>query len=408
MLGIIKDIVVTCEENAIVTNYFQPNQTKRFIAAGRVVMVAFSLFAVHLHPAKPVSNAGIINVLLIGYLVYATILAAALWRLDITKTCLAVVIHTVDLTVFALLIFFTSGPASPFFGFFIFSLVCATLLWQWRGTLYTAAIAMGIVLIMAIYPENLLRDPEFEMDRFIIRIGYLPVVALLLGYLSAYEQQRWKTAAAEMRSSMCRDIHDGLLQSLTGAALQLETARQLMEKDPQNAQQYFAGVQQLISEEQQDLRYQIRQFRPSYSTLPESKEDLAGHLKELAARIKRQWGLRVELDVNLNENTLPYSVSHDVYFIVHEAMINAARHAKASSIHAEIIGEPKSLHIVVTDDGSGFSFRGRYDQSALAQMNLGPKTLLERVASLGGGLTINSGDRGSCLEISLPIIGKRG
>jgi signal transduction histidine kinase len=145
-----------------------------------------------------------------------------------------------------------------------------------------------------------------------------------------------------------------------------------------------------------------------YSTLPESNEDMAGRLKELAERIERQWGTGVTLDVKLSQNPLPGSVDHEVYFIVHEAMINAARHAKASSIHAEIISEANSLRIVVADNGCGFPFRGRYDQSALARMNLGPKTLRERVALLGGSLTIESGDTGACLEIALPIIEKGG
>ena len=165
-------------------------------------MIVFSLFAVYFHPVEPVRHAWITNSLLIGYLAYAIVLAVAVWRLVNTWIHLSLVIHAVDLTVFALLIFFTTGPASPFFVYFIFSLVCATVRWQWRGTLYTAAIAMGIVLVMAIYPENLLRDPGFEMDRFIIRIGYLPVVATLLGYLSTYEQQRRETVATEARLRM--------------------------------------------------------------------------------------------------------------------------------------------------------------------------------------------------------------
>jgi signal transduction histidine kinase len=389
-------------------NYSHPNQTERFIAAGRVVMVAFSLLAAYLHPVEPIRHTWIINSLLIGYLVYAILLAAALWRLVITWIPLAVVIHSIDLTVFAFLIFFTSGPASPFFAYFIFSLVGATMRWQWPGTFYTAVIAMGIVLVMAVYPENLLRDPGFELDRFIIRIGYLPVVAALLGYLSAYEHQRRETASTEVRLSLCRDLHDGLLQSLSGVSMQLETARQLIEKDPQTAYQRIGDIQKLINTEQRDLRSQIRQLKSSHSTLPESKEDLAGRLKELAVRIERQWGPRVELDVNLSRNGLPGSVAHEVYFIVHEAMINAVRHAKASSIHFEIIGEPNALRIVVADNGPGFSFCGRYDQSTLTRMNLGPTTVIERVTSLGGSLIIESGNTGARLEIVLPIIEKRG
>lgn len=392
------------EKIAMGINYFHPNQTERLIAAGRATMIAFSLFAVYLRPVEPVRHAWIINSLLIWYLACAIALAATLWYLVNTWIHLPVLIHSADLTVFALLIFFTSGPTSPFFVYCIFSLVNATLRWQWRGTLYTAAITMGIVLVMAIYPENLLRNPEFETDRFIIHIGYLTVVATLLGYLSAYEQQRREAAAQEERVSVCRDLHDGLLQSLTGAALQLETARQLMENDPQTARQRIADIQKLIYTEQRDLRSQIQQWKSPHTTLPESQEDLTGRLEELAVRIERQWGTHVELDVKLNKKGLPSVLAREVYFIVHEAMINAARHAKASSIHTKIIYEPNSMRIVVTDNGSGFAFRGSYDQSSLAQMNLGPVMLRERVASLGGDLTINSGDRGACLEIALPII----
>lgn len=61
--------------------------------------------------------------------------------------------------------FLTTGPASPFFVFFVFSLICATLRWQWRGAMYTAAIAISVVIVMAVYPADLLREPEFEMNR---------------------------------------------------------------------------------------------------------------------------------------------------------------------------------------------------------------------------------------------------
>lgn len=383
-------------------NYSDPNKAERSFAVGRIAIVAFSLFAVYLRPAESVRHAWIINSLLIGYLVYAAVLALALWRLVKTWVHLAVVIHAVDLTFLAFLMLFSTGTASLVFMYFI--LVYATLRWQWRGTLYTAAITMGIVLVVAVYQENLLRNQGSEADNFILRIGYISIVAMLLGYLSAFEQQRRQTAATEERIRMCRDLHDGLLQSLTGAALQLETARQLMEKDPQTARQRIADIQSMISTEQRDIRSMIRQLKPPYTTLPVSKEELSGRLKELAARIGRQWGPRVDLDVKLNRNSLPGSIAQEVYFIAHEAMINAARHAKASSIHTEIISEPNSVRIVVTDNGSGFSFRGRHDQSSLSRMNLGPITLRERVASLGGGLTIHSGDEGACLEIALPIM----
>ena len=557
-------------------------RAERLISAGRVILAAFALFAIWLDPAEPARHAVTTYSLLAGYLLYAIVLALTACYADLNWARPAPVIHALDLLIFAVFMFLTTGPASPFFVFFIFSLVCATLRWQMRGTMYTAAIALGIVIVVAVYPTDFLRDPEFEMDRFVIRIGYLLVVAVLLGYLGAYEQkrrgeisrlaawprtvseeisplvretlkhasailaaprmlaaweeeeepllhmaswsagefnttreppgafgalvaepltgadflcldslapapsvlhtspsgfQRWQglplnpelqrrfsmkavlslalqgesitgrlfaldkarlisddlllgaivarevsnglehfhllkrlrqTAAAEERIRLARDLHDGLLQSLTGAALQLETVHQLMEKDPQTAQRRLLDIQKLISAEQQNLRSHIRQLKPPYPSLPESDGDLADRLKELAGRIERQWGPHVTLDVKLDRSRLPWAVAHEIYFIVHEALINAARHANASSIHAEIISDQDKMRIVVADNGCGFPFRGRHDHAALTEMNLGPVILRERVASLGGGLTIESGESGTRLEIALPILEKRG
>jgi signal transduction histidine kinase len=56
----------------------------------------------------------------------------------------------------------------------------------------------------------------------------------------------------------------------------------------------------------------------------------------------------------------------------------------------------------VSDDGHGFPFRGRHDHEALGHLPSAPRSLLERVASLGGRLAIESSAAGSQVEILLP------
>jgi signal transduction histidine kinase len=112
------------------------------------------------------------------------------------------------------------------------------------------------------------------------------------------------------------------------------------------------------------------------------------------------------MEVTLDRSPLPWAAAHEIYFIVHEALINAARHAKASAIHAEITSDRDKMRIVVADNGCGFPFHGRHDLAALTKMNLGPVTLRERVASLGGDLTIESCKTSASLEIALPTIKK--
>jgi signal transduction histidine kinase len=80
---------------------------------------------------------------------------------------------------------------------------------------------------LGIYSGYVLRDPAFELNCFLTRRVYLVVVALMRGYLSTYEgevrialaAQAERTATMEDRLRLARDLHDGLLPSLTGTAL---------------------------------------------------------------------------------------------------------------------------------------------------------------------------------------------
>ena len=237
---------------------------------------------------------------------------------------------------------------------------------------------------------------------------------LVLGRIVAHEmvtqmdyfymvKQLQKSAASEERIRMARDLHDGLLQSLTVAALQLETAYRLMEAEPGTAQERLLEIQALIAAEQKDLRLQIKDLKASHFSSTRVDFDLSTRLKELAKRIERHWGIGVEMEFNGLSPDIPYPLVQEIYFMVHESLINAARHANASSVIAKLVVEDNHVHIAVSDNGHGFPFQGHYDHTTLTSQNLGPLTLRERTTTLGGSLTIESNDTGTLLEITLPL-----
>ena len=215
-------------------------------------------------------------------------------------------------------------------------------------------------------------------------------------------KQIQQMAVTEERRRLARDLHDGLLQNLTGINLQLERVQNLLGGNPQLTQR-LAESREMIAMTMRDIRTHIHQLKPIYRTQPELDGDLASHLQTMAERIKHQWGIDVELCLQLEQSKLSGGLAHEVYNIVHEAVINAARHAEASSVRAEICTRDDQVSIAVTDNGRGFPFRGRHDYGALKMMNEGPVTLMERVASLKGSLIIDSGDGGAKLEFVLPI-----
>lgn len=171
------------------SHYSPQHRAERLIAAGRVVLVAFSLLPIHLDPSQPAKYSKLAHHLLVAYAVYALLLVLLVWRSDATLGRLPLITHAFDLAVFSVFIYFTEGSASPFFVYFVFSLLCATLRWRWRGTLWTAVAALAAFIGIGVYAAEVLRDPSFELNRFIIRSVYLAVVAILLGYLGAYQQR---------------------------------------------------------------------------------------------------------------------------------------------------------------------------------------------------------------------------
>jgi signal transduction histidine kinase len=76
-------------------------------------------------------------------------------------------------------------------------------------------------------------------------------------------------------------------------------------------------------------------------------------------------------------------------------------------VTVDVSAKDSHLRIAVSDDGHGFPFLGRYDHDALERANLGPVSLRNRVASLGGTLTVDSTPAGSCVEVTLPMVAGR-
>jgi signal transduction histidine kinase len=556
--------------------YTPQSRPERLIAAGRVVLATASLFAVWLDPSEPVRYAGLAYSLLVLYLGYAATVAVVLPRLAARALASQrLVTHVVDLAFFSLFVYFTAGPASPFTVYFVFSLVCASLRWGWRGTLTTAAVALSTFSGLGLYFALVMRDASFELQSFIIRGVYLAVITVLLGYLGAHEQQTrremsllaswppvlaaesrqlarelaqhaatvvgvpqalvvWNDAdepwvhlacwhrgafsydrqapaeveplthpelaersflgtapgaesalvsyraadgfrpwrgralhplieercapgsvlalplrgetfegrlfllgkphatvddlalgevvagllsarldqaflvarlqertAMEERIRLARDLHDGVLQSLTGIALRLAAVRRLLEQEPTVAARSLEELQRLIALEQRDLRFYIQELKPS-SHAAGDEQTVARRLAELAERIGREWDLQVELHGAEALGEAGDGLGQDVYLIVREAVVNAVRHGGASRVAIQVGSEGGQLAVSVADNGRGFPFSGRYTGDMLRSMGAGPRSLLERVSSLGGTLLLESAADGARLDVRLP------
>jgi signal transduction histidine kinase len=285
---------------------------------------------------------------------------------------------------------------------------------NWRGSPLNPALqqrfAAESVLALKLRGESLegylffldrqgLTDDDLVLGRV---VGHEVAARMDLFYLV---QRLKQTAAGEARLRVSYDLHDGLLQSLAVVGMKLDTISRLLDEDPQKVREPLLEIDRLLSEEQASLRSFIRELKSVPGGADQGAASLITRLQNLIRQVERQWGLRVNFTTAGLDSWVAETLPQDIYYLVREALLNAARHAGASSVSVELGVEDRDVRITVADNGRGFSFRGRYEHSTLMEKQLGPVTLRGRIASLGGQLAIDSSDAGARLEIMVPCIG---
>ena len=211
-----------------------------------------------------------------------------------------------------------------------------------------------------------------------------------------------RTVTQDERQRLAHELHDGLMQSLTGIALQLETVARLLESEPQTARECLRGVQELLAAEQQELRAWVAKLSRGAPKATTTGNDLADALAQLCQRAEWQWGLRCEPSVAPRRSIAP-TLADNIYRIVQEGVNNIGRHAQAQMARVDVQLRPDRVDILIEDDGVGFPFRGQYDLAELNLRKLGPRSLKERVSALKGDLLLSSRLSGSQLRICLPL-----
>jgi signal transduction histidine kinase len=280
---------------------------------------------------------------------------------------------------------------------------------RWRGDPLSSELRRrlgpGSVLGLALHAEHV-EGYLFVLDPAGASAGDLVLGEILARQVASQledvhvTRRRRDGAVLTERVRLARELHDGVLQSLAGTALELEALRLLVQDAPQAAQDRLRELRNALAVEQRVLRGFIRRLRPSN---PGGREGLGARLEALRSQVEQQWGLRVELDAARLSQPIPDELAYELVRIVQEALVNAARHARASVVRVQLVADEREIRILVADDGQGFPFRGRYDLSALDDLHLGPVTLKERVAAQGGSLAIDSTETGSSILVTVPL-----
>jgi signal transduction histidine kinase len=209
-------------------------------------------------------------------------------------------------------------------------------------------------------------------------------------------------AIREDRVRVARDLHDGVLQSLTGIRFQLQAFAGEPEATSSISDRLLA-VERAIAIEQRELRLFIEDLKPA-ARRTGLDGPVAQSLEELRTRLGAEWKTPIVVRVTPADMSLSAPIERAVRMMVHEAIVNALKHAHPSRVSVDVQADgPDTLRIVVSDDGRGFPFKGRRGSAELTAANAGPVSLTERVDSLSGTLAIESLPTGSRIEITVPV-----
>ncbi len=218
-------------------------------------------------------------------------------------------------------------------------------------------------------------------------------------------QKLRETVVTTERVRLARDLHDGVLQTLTGAALQLQAARRTLSVDLPAAEDRLSQVQRIIAAGQNDLRFFINQLGPQRVADRRGPVDLRGRVHELGRPDPAPVGRRrVRSRPSPAPLEIPDLLVNDLFLLIHEALVNAARHARASAIQLAILREAHQISIAVVRRRPGISVQRRYTLADLAREQIGPRTLRERVTSLGGSCTSIRATQGSRVRLTVPLV----
>ena len=322
-------------------------------------------------------------------------LAAALWLLVVLRGPLPrwadYASTAVDVLVIVVLCLVSGGATAALLP--VFFLLPISVAFQDRPILtavYGTGIAVGYLTVWIVYSK---RDDTVGMpDMVYTRFGFLlwlavatTALCLVMAWRQARVQDLLQTRSHLVSEAMQADerhnrniaehLHDGPLQTLLAARLELDAARD-RSTDPALDTVYAALAQTATA-----LRSTVTELHPQVL----AQLGLTAAVRELVLQHQSRTDMRIEAD--LEEVGKPESQAL-MFRAARELLTNTVKHAGAATVRVRLLSQGDRVVLTVADDGKGFN-PADVDQF-VADGHIGLGSLQARFDAMGGELTIRS------------------
>ena len=194
-----------------------------------------------------------------------------------------------------------------------------------------------------------------------------------------------RTAVAEERARIARELHDVVGHSVSVMTVQASAVRRLLREDQQREREALQTVEETGREALAEMRRLVGVLRRPEEAPALVPQPSLEHVDKLVAQ-SRESGLDTKLLLEGTPSALPPGIDLTAYRLVQEGLTNAIKHANAK--HAEVVVryDNGSVELVVRDDGTGDGEGGGSGHGLVG--------MRERVAVYGGELSAGPASRG--------------
>jgi signal transduction histidine kinase/ligand-binding sensor domain-containing protein len=197
------------------------------------------------------------------------------------------------------------------------------------------------------------------------------------------------------RNRLSREIHDTLLQSLVGVALQFDALAGELPASAGRTREQLIRMRKQVEEHIREARHSIWNLRSPALR----RRDLGTALRAFAEQAAASTAMTVGVDVTGAPARRVPRIEEQLLRIGQEAITNAVRHSGASRIQVRLDYRRDEVVLSVADDGRGFDYARTASQP---NGHYGLITMKERAAEIGGTLSIESLPAGTQVRMVVP------
>jgi PAS domain S-box-containing protein len=196
------------------------------------------------------------------------------------------------------------------------------------------------------------------------------------------------------RQLVAYEIHDGMVQDMTGALMVFDAASDAIRQKGGQAAEHYSQALQSLRTSIQEARRLIDGLRPPVLEEYGLIDAIGNHIQELHDR----HGIEVDFDHDVQFERLSPTVERAMYRIVQESLNNLALHSGTDRAEVSLRQKRQHVEIVIRDWGHGF------DPDVVKPKRFGLLSIRDRARLLGGDASITSREgHGTTVSVTLPM-----